>query len=80
MDSSFLVDSSVLVAFFRQKDCFHGQAVKWLETQRNFLISDYVLLEVSTVLQIKEGHKAALEALNFLIFNKDIEVLKLTED
>ncbi len=81
MDSKkFLIDSSVFVAYFRKEDRFHEQALKWIESQKNLAITDYVLLEASTVLQIKEGHLEATKALHSMVFNKEIEILKLTVD
>ncbi len=72
-----IVDSSVLVAFFRGDDSNHQRAVEFMEKIDSFAISDYILLEVTTVLQQKVGLELTRKAVEFLVNNRDVELLSI---
>jgi len=81
MDSKLtLVDSSVLVSFFVEEDSNHESALKYLDPLEEFAITDYILLEVTTVLKNKVGLDAAKKAVEFLTENKNIHFLSLTNE
>lgn len=72
-----IVDSSVLVAFFRENDSNHEKAVEFMERTHSFTITDYILLEISTVLQQKVGLESTKRAVEFLVNNRDVELLSI---
>ena len=57
------LDSSLLVSFFNQEDSNHKEAVRkmknWEAKGEEFLICDYVVLEVATVIRYKTNLKKA---------------------
>ncbi len=74
-----VIDSSVWVSYFRVEEGNHSQAVKLIENLPRPALTDYILLEVSTVLLIRESRAIAQSALNLLVNNTDIYLLRLTE-
>lgn len=76
----FLVDSSVLIASFRESEHDHKKAVQFLKTLEKFIITDYVLLEVATVLQIRESLSIATKAITLLTQNAHVTVSRLTDE
>ena len=74
-----LVDTSVLVAYFRKEEKDHENSQAFLESLDRFSITDYILLEFMTVLQIREGRSAMKTAMEFLKGNKDVDILRLTQ-
>ena len=81
MDSRlYLIDSCVIIAYFRKDERDHAKAVKWIEELEEFVISDYILAEVATTLRNKEGLDVAEKALRYLVFNENIKVMRITEE
>lgn len=61
-----ILDSSVLVAFYRDNEFHHAKAVDLIQSSEDFVIPDYVLAEMATVLKIREGLEVAEKALSRL--------------
>jgi predicted nucleic acid-binding protein len=75
-----LIDSSVLIAFFRKNDSCHNQALDLFFKFDRFLVLDYVLAETLTVLKQKSG-QSVTAACNDFIQNSDCFVWeKITSD
>ncbi len=75
-----IIDSSLIISYFRKEEENHANAVEWIEKLSNRAITDYILLEVATVLLFKEGKEIASRAIDILVKNKDIEFIRLTND
>ncbi len=76
----YLVDSSLIIAKFRENEEKHESANQFIAQLGEFVITDYILGEVATVLQIRSGKKAALEAIDFLISTKGVLHTRLTQE
>lgn len=75
-----LLDSSVIIAFFRKRELDHKKARDILSSLDGFAVSDYVISEVATVLRIKEGVQIAGNAIGLLKWNTNVEVARLSEE
>lgn len=64
-----ILDSSFLIAFFKEDDSQHGQAVqdmkKYDENKEQMLITEHIMGETATVLLYYNGLDAAIEFLDF---------------
>lgn len=69
-----LLDSSVIVAFFREDELDHDIAAQMFRGNENFVVTDYVLAEVATVLKLREGFEAAKIALEYLVSIDGIQI------
>ncbi len=69
-----ILDSSVIVAFFRENELDHIRAVDLIQSSEDFVIPDHVLAEVATVLKIREGFEVANEALKYLLSTDGIKI------
>ena len=78
--SNNLVDSSVIIAFFRKKEEKHEEAKKLLSNLNSFSITDFVLAEVATVLRMKEPLNLVVRAVNLLKWNYGVEVIRLNDE
>lgn len=77
-----IIDSNVWIAFFHRNDSFHDLAVETLfriQKEEKLIITEYCLLEVSTVLQMRAGHRVAQQFLERIQDNQDIEILYSSE-
>ncbi len=75
-NSNTIVDTSVLVASFNEKDALHKRAVKAMdECPKPFIIHEYVLLETATVLMSRVDKQAADAFLHNALTNADSTVL-----
>lgn len=74
-----LVDSSVIVAFFRTSEENHNEAAKLLSSLEAFSVNDYILSEVATVLRIKESLPILRKAVDLLRSTEGISLLRLTD-
>ncbi len=72
-----LVDSSVIIAAFREGETHHSEALEILNLAGDILILDYVLMEVGTVLKLREGHDVAARCLDFSTNNENIFIRSL---
>ncbi len=78
------VDSSFLIALYNVSDTLHGhtgEVNKRLASSEPYLyISNYILLEVLTVLSQKVGRSQAIDIGKHIIGDGQIEVIHITED
>ncbi|PKL36503.1 hypothetical protein CVV38_01190 [Candidatus Peregrinibacteria bacterium HGW-Peregrinibacteria-1] len=74
-----ILDSSIIIAMFRNNEKHHGDAVAIWKSGSDFLLFDYVLSEVLTVLKIREGHDVADRCADFLTNNLKIFIEQIDE-
>ena len=71
-----LLDSNIWIAFFNFDDSQHKNAKKvMLRVSKEFAVSEYVIIEVCTVLTQKVNKQAANKFLDFIFRNTDIQIL-----
>lgn len=79
----FLLDSSVWIAYLNEQDSQHAKATQvWEvigEAEAAIVITEYIVLEVSTVLSAKAGKDAANTFLDIALHNKDVRVFLSNE-
>ena len=75
-----LVDSSVIIAAFRQNETCHKQALNILQAAEKIIILDLVLSEILTVIKMREGLEVAKKVADFLTCNEDVMIEKLDDD
>ncbi len=75
---SVLVDSCVLIAYFRTEEADHQIALDFINGLGKFFVNDYVISEVMTVLQLKENRETMKTAVEVLSKNKQVQILRLT--
>lgn len=75
-----VVDSSVFISYFRKEEENHKKAVTLIEQLEKIILMDFILLEVSTVLLMKESKEVARKAVDFLTNNHDIDFVRLTDE
>ncbi len=78
-NSMNLLDSSVIISLFRKEETNHRKACEIFANLQGFIISDYVLSEVATVLRLREGLRIATKAVTLLKWNTDVEIIRLTD-
>lgn len=75
------VDSNYFIAYFSISDAQHNRALttgKKIQTDRiRFVISNYIFLEVVTVLSLRAGRETARFAGNHLIASPSVEMLHI---
>lgn len=76
----YLVDSNVIIAYFRRNEHKHDQAKELLLRIGSFFITEYVLSEVATVLRLKEAKATVSEAINMLMWNENIKIIRLDKE
>lgn len=69
-----LLDSSVIVAFFRIGDSCHKKAVEIFFEKDDFLLTDHVISEVLTVLKLKEDFEVVQKCVDFLTSVQGIRI------
>ena len=71
-----ILDSNVWVAFFNKSDSQHQKAKKNLkEITGKVTATEYVILEVCSVLLVRAGKQVANKFLEIVFDNDDIEIL-----
>ena len=65
-----ILDSSIIVAFFRPLEELHETARKVIETSEHCIIPDHVLAESLTVIKIRKGFEVAKNCSLFLTYNE----------
>ncbi len=70
-----LLDSSVIIAYFREIELDHKRAEKIFDEHEELIIPDVVMSEVLTILKMKEGLEKAGLAAEFLINGEGIEMI-----
>lgn len=76
----YLVDSNILIASLRASEDDHAKAVGFLENLSDFVITDYILSEVATVIRLKENLILAAKTIHLLTQNAQIHLLRLTDE
>lgn len=69
-----ILDSSVIIAFFRIREENHKKAVSIFFKEDSFVVPDYVFSEVLTVLKQKEGLETVRKCTDFLMNTKNVEM------
>lgn len=69
-----LVDSSIIIAAFREEETLHQEALEILRDAGKILLLDSVISEIATVLKIRESHGISVQCLDFLMNNRDITI------
>ena len=72
-----LVDSSVIIAAFRENEAHHQDALALLQADSAFFVPSCVLSECATVLKLREGFEVATKCMEFLLQNTDFSVLHI---
>ncbi|MFA6305157.1 MAG: PIN domain-containing protein [Candidatus Gracilibacteria bacterium] len=72
-----ILDSSVIISVFRQQEKNHKKALQIFISNEKFLITEYVIAEVLTVLKMREGLKIANRCYDFISNTKDIEIVPI---
>ena len=70
-----LLDSSVIIALFRSQERFHPEAKSIIKNEESFLLLDFVLSEVLTVIKMREGFEIASQCQKFLLNFDKIQFL-----
>jgi predicted nucleic acid-binding protein len=73
-----LIDSCVLIAYFRKDETQHQIATDFINGLEKFFVNDYVISEVMTVLQLRESRETMKKAVEVLSRNKHVQILRLT--
>jgi predicted nucleic acid-binding protein len=76
----FLFDSNILIALFKEDDANHKNALDIIHSIENFYISEYSLVEVSTVLLFKASKDIATKAMKYMSDNKNIIISRFTNE
>ncbi len=73
-----IIDSSVFIAYFNESDSQHKKALSVFKNLNveDVLISEYVLLEVLTVIQNKVSRKYALKLKDSILVNFSDSILR----
>lgn len=69
-----ILDSSVIISIFRQQEKNHKKAIQIFTSNEKFLIPEYVIAEVLTVLKMREGLETANKCYDFMSNTKDVEI------
>ncbi|MBM3255901.1 MAG: type II toxin-antitoxin system VapC family toxin [Candidatus Moranbacteria bacterium] len=76
-----VIDSSVWIAFFHEKDSLHQRARKLLGgIAFPIAVTEYVIMETCTVLSAKSSKKIANMFLAEIVDNEDVRILFSAED
>ena len=76
----FILDSCVLIAFFRYEDEHFEESSRMIENASKIILNDYVLGEIYTVLMLREDLKTAQDALVWMLSHPKIEIQRLNEE
>lgn len=68
-------DSNFWIAYFDRNDRQHDKAVELFKKQPNFAITEYCVLETSSILAIKRGKSAAADFLSHVKDNADVTIV-----
>lgn len=76
-----IFDSNVWIAFFNKEDSQNKKALKIVIREKdNIAITEYIILEVASVVAIKAGKNLADKFLEFILNNNNIKVLLSSND
>lgn len=73
-----ILDSSVIVAFFRPLETLHENAKNVINSADHCMIPDYVLAESLTIIKIKKGFEAMKNCGYFLVNNEHFTIRTTT--
>lgn len=80
MNKNILVDSSVLISFFRVNEPDHEKAKEILSQRDNFFVLNHILGEVYTVLMLRESYSVAKGAFSWILKEEGFVVLRPTDE
>lgn len=75
----YLLDSNIIIAYFRTSELDHKAANDFIQKLDTFSICDYTLLEVATIMLLKESKSDVEKVMQFLQQNKDVAILRLSQ-
>lgn len=76
-----IFDSNVWIAFFNKEDSQNKKALEIVIREKdNIAITEYIILEVASVVAIKAGKNLADKFLEFILNNNNIKVLLSSND
>ncbi len=78
--SMFLIDSNIIISYFRAEEARHKDAMNFLDSLSEFAISEYVLSEIATIILFKSGMSVVKDVLDFFQNNREISILRLDEE
>jgi predicted nucleic acid-binding protein len=71
-----ILDSNIWIAYLNKNDSQHSQAVSvFNKIEDNILITEYIILEVATVLAMRADKQIADAFIDLVMKNQDIKVL-----
>jgi len=75
---AIIFDSNVWIGYFNTEDSTHSKAVAFFKMYNNYTIvlTEYVLLEVATVLKQKIGYAATNKIVTMLLQTENIQLLQ----
>lgn len=76
----YLVDTNIIVSFFRENEDRYEDARKFLNTLETFVITDFILSEVATILIQKTDKGTMKKAMEFLQDNKNVFLIRSTKE
>lgn len=69
-----ILDSSVVIALFKSDDIHHKKAKEIFFDVDDFIIPNYILVEVLSILKMKCGSEAVKKCLQFLYNSEDVDI------
>ncbi|HAM88058.1 MAG: hypothetical protein US83_C0019G0004 [Candidatus Falkowbacteria bacterium GW2011_GWC2_38_22] len=76
-----ILDSNIWIAYLNKNDNQHNKAVSFFDKiKENILITEYIILEVATVLSMRIDKKTADSFIDFVTNNQDIEVMSSSDE
>lgn len=75
-----ILDSSVWVALFSERDSQYHKALKIAPSFKSVAITEYIVLETSTLLFAKAGKETAEKFFEYALNNKEVELLFSSQD
>lgn len=75
-----ILDSNIWIAYLNKNDNQHNKAVSFFDKiKENILITEYIILEVATVLSMRIDKETADSFIDFVTNNQDIEVMSSSD-
>lgn len=71
-----LLDSCVLIAAFRRWEVHENISIEILESWEMLWITDFVLSETLTVIQMRESHQAMQKCYSYITIHPKISIIK----
>lgn len=70
-----IFDSNVWIAFFNKNDSQHVKAVRLMEREPSYTLTEYCALETASILSVKSGQNVASAFLDHINDNMDVTIL-----